>query len=219
MRRLAVLLIVACAPLALTGLGWGQLNPRSIAQRASAEDCGGIARWDVKTLSDPGRSQVEFFPKWTTVHKLVTKTRPDQPIGKDTPRITGVETTTYRLKARLVEAKLIFGSASKPGDHDIHLVIANPNDPAETMVVEFPDTTCRGASSSPKGEQMAAARDAYTAACGGLPSKSKFTMLSGTATITGVGFFDFPHATGAADTGIELHPVLKFRSDDCQRTP
>ena len=38
-----------------------------------------------------------------------------------------------------------------------------------------------------------------------------FTNLSGTATLTGVGFFDELHGqTGVAPNGIELHPVLSF---------
>jgi hypothetical protein len=39
--------------------------------------------------------------------------------------------------------------------------------------------------------------------------------LAGAATITGVGFLDIPHAYGAARNGIELHPVLAFRSRYC----
>jgi hypothetical protein len=39
----------------------------------------------------------------------------------------------------------------------------------------------------------------------------EFRHITGTATITGVGFFDFPHGqTGHAPNDIELHPVLKF---------
>lgn len=55
------------------------------------------------------------------------------------------------------------------------------------------------------------ARNALFAACG-LPS-SDFVPRKGSATITGVGFFDFLHnQIGVAETnGIELHPVLGFR--------
>jgi hypothetical protein len=38
-----------------------------------------------------------------------------------------------------------------------------------------------------------------------------FTRLQGTATIDGVGFFDFLHGQrGVAPNGIELHPALRF---------
>jgi len=47
---------------------------------------------------------------------------------------------------------------------------------------------------------MTAARAAFLRACGSAAT------LAGTATITGVGFIDVPHAIGAARNGIELHP-------------
>jgi hypothetical protein len=87
-------------------------------------------------------------------------------------------------------------------DRDIHLVIAVPSAPSKTMIVEFPDTTCNGASSSPKKGKMASARSAIIAACG-QPSSSHFTDLSGKANITGFGFFDIPHGqTGIAPNAI-----------------
>jgi hypothetical protein len=121
-----------------------------------------------------------------------------------------VETTNYRVAARLVEMKL-------EDDHDIHLVIAVPSAPKKTMIVEFPDTTCNGASSSPKKGKMASARSAIIGACG-QPSSNHFTDLSGRANITGVGFFDIPHGqTGIAPNAIELHPVLKFLASSSSR--
>ena len=119
-----------------------------------------------------------------------------------------METTNYRVAARLVEMKL-------EDDRDIHLVVSVPSAPSKTMIVEFPDTTCNGASSSPKKAKMASARSAIIAACG-QPSSSRFTDLSGRATVTGVGFFDIPHGqTGVAPNAIELHPVLKFSAANC----
>ena len=84
------------------------------------------------------------------------------------------------------------------------------------MIVEFPDTTCPGARRSPKKAQMAQARSTLIAACG-QPSSSSFHQLQGTATVTGVGFFDILHGqTGVAPNGIELHPVLRLASLSCQ---
>jgi hypothetical protein len=90
------------------------------------------------------------------------------------------------------------------------------------MIVEFPDAIhCRGAASSTKRAQMIAARGALTSACGQPPGPSAaFLTLHGTATITGVGFFDIRHATpqrGVAPNNIELHPVLAFRTSSCRR--
>ena len=52
-------------------------------------------------------------------------------------------------------------------------------------------------------------------ACG-VPNTSEFLDLRGTATITGVGFFDFDHGqAGVAPNAIELHPVLGFGRVRC----
>ena len=192
--------VVVVAALALPEPGGGQ--PPSAQVSAAC----GVERWAVKTLSDKRERLVNFKPKDTSVSRLGKKPAPH--VGSNTPRIKGVETTTWRVKARLVEMKL-------EDDHDIHLVISVPSAPSKTMIVEFPDTTCNGASSSPKKAKMASARSAIIAACG-QPSSSHFTNLSGSATVTGVGFFDIPHGqTGVAPNAIELHPVLKFSAAAC----
>ena len=151
---------------------------------------------------------------WVAARRGVKRTaprrlrkKPHPHVGPNTKRIEGVETTIYRVGARLVEMKL-------EDDRDIHLVVSVPSAPSKTMIVEFPDTTCNGASSSPK-KKMASARSALARACG-QPSSSDFTNLKGRATVTGVGFFDIPHGhTGVAPNAIELHPVLKFSAANC----
>jgi hypothetical protein len=89
------------------------------------------------------------------------------------------------------------------------------------MIVEFPDTSCNGANSSPKKAQMGSARSALTKACGQAPGPSSdFADLKGTATLTGVGFFDVKHATpqtGVAPNNIELHPLLRLSGASCSR--
>jgi hypothetical protein len=168
----------------------------------------GVERWSVKTLSDPRANRVRFRPKDTSVSALRRKRSPG--VGRSDPRIQGVETTTYRVEAQLVEAK-------REEDRDIHLVVAAPNDPSKTMIVEFPDVRCKGAKQSKKREAMRKARAAFERACGTAPSSS-FRRLSGTATITGVGFFDVKHGQrGIAPNGIELHPILRYRSGGCER--
>jgi len=59
---------------------------------------------------------------------------------------------------------------------------------------------------------MAAARAALLRSCG--PARTgRFRLLTGTATITGVAFFDVIHGQrGVAPNGIELHPVLSFKA-------
>jgi hypothetical protein len=101
-----------------------------------------------------------------------------------------VETTTYRVHARLVESKF-------KDDSDFHLVIADPRT-GGTMIVEFPASYCTLTANPVLRRRMQAARLAFIRPCG-VPSSSYFTRLRGTAWITGVGFFDRNHGqTGRA---------------------
>jgi hypothetical protein len=89
----------------------------------------------------------------------------------------------------------------------------------QTMVVEFPLAGCVAKSASAANRaKMTSAKAALLKACGKThqPSTS-MRKLSGTATITGVGFFDKSHGqSGGADNGIELHPLLGFTSTNCR---
>jgi hypothetical protein len=176
----------------------------------AAATCG-VERWAVKTLSDPQAGQVNFTPQDSSIGRL--RNKPDPHTTSSTPRLDGVEKTTYRVKARLLEFK-------REDDHDIHLVVSVPSARSKTMIVEFPDPTCPGARDSAKKTQMGRARSAVTRACGQPPGPSgDFADLKGTATVTGVGFFDVKHGTpqtGVAPNNIELHPVLRFSNASCQ---
>ena len=177
----------------------------------------------MKTLSDPREKLVNYKPHDSSIGRLRKKPHPH--VGPNTKRIEGVETTNYRVAARLVEMKL-------EDDRDIHLVVSVPSAPEKTMIVEFPDTTCNGASSSPKKAKMASARSAIIAACG-QPSSSRFTDLKGRATVTGVGFFDIPArpdgscaerdraSPGPEVLGVELlaRPLLCMESGTPTTTP
>lgn len=63
---------------------------------------------------------------------------------------------------------------------------------------------------------MSAARRSIERACGAA-SASEFTPLQGTATIDGVGFFDFNNGQrGVAPNAIELHPGLRLQTGSCR---
>ncbi len=161
----------------------------------------GTERWPVKTLSDPDAGHVNFAPVVATVDQLRSLPAPaDLPADS---RIVPVETTTYQVTARIEAFKL-------ERDRDIHAVIADPQT-GDTMIAEFPDAAhCSGAVSSAEEQQMKAARRALIARFGE-PSSTHFQPISGTLTLTGVGFFDSIHGQrGVAPNGIELHPVIGF---------
>ena len=114
----------------------------------------------------------------------------------------GTERTTYRVHVLLV------GIKQEP-DSDFHLVIADPAT-GKTMIAEFPNQSCTLGAKASLRTKMQTARAAIVTACGFAPN-SGYHLISGAATIAGVGFFDFFHKqTGHAPNDLELHPVLKF---------
>jgi hypothetical protein len=192
----------------------------------------GVERWPVKTLSDADAGQVAVgnaVP--TTVIALRQTPRPapiadPKALGPPNNRLIPVETTVYAVTATLVGAKV-------ESDKDIHLVIADPTDPSATMIAEFPDPSCIAAADPALVSRMAAARQSIVSKLPAVlraiaagapvpldmvrlnPSTGNLGMalqpLSGTAQITGVGFFDTQHGQdGVAPNVIELHPVLDF---------
>ena len=174
-------------------------NPRN-----SGSQCG-VARWPVKTLSDPGEREIDFVPIPTLVERLRRLHRPT--VRSKTKRIKSVETTAYRIHVSLVAMK-------RQPDHDIDLVVAESRRRSDTMVTAFPDVACRGAKGSRQRTNMQRARSALVTQCVN-PTIAE-TRLTGTATITGIAFFGDTVGLGAAPNGIQLHPVLDFKSSDCQ---
>lgn len=205
-------MLITLAALAIGGTGVALLSflessSQAAATGFSSHQCGGHERWRVKTLTDPGARRVNFTPRRTTVDRLRAEAVPVR-ITPSTPRLDGVETTTYKLRVTLVEARLV-------PDQDIHLVVRDEH-LQHTMIVEFPDVSCQPAARSSKKTAMQEARAALLAACGRIPTT--FAHLKGTATMTGVGFFDKIHGQkGRAPNGIELHPILSFTRASCAR--
>ncbi len=188
MRRGFLVLLLTAA-----SLSWGQASP-------AATSCGEW-RWDVKTLSDRDRKDVDFHERRIKVNRL-RHLDPPSSLSIDTPRLAGIEKQVFRVRAQVVTAKI-------EEDSDIHLVIASPAARKQTMIVEFPDPKC--VDSPFKRDKIAHARTAMLNACGSL-SASSFADLKGKVVIRDVGFWDEIHGqTGVAPNGIELHPVLGFR--------
>src|SRR5689334_8337000 len=90
-RFLGLVLIVAIALAVPVGV------------RGAAVVCG-TERWDVKTLTDPAATSIDFSPQPATVEPLTALPVPG-PIMPHTPRYPS-ERQTYRVAARLVGFKL-----------------------------------------------------------------------------------------------------------------
>jgi len=225
MRR-RVLAGLALVPLAAVPFAWASASSRETGAGRSLRvipmsveretGCPGKWRWGVKTLTDnPDNASVNFSSKLKTVAQLGALAKPSAPINigsRDLPRQSGPEKKTYRVNAVLVKMR-------KEDDGDIHLVIADPGPDGKRMVAEFPKTTCPPATTSPRRPDMEAARKALTDHCGSAPNAFTKGMLEGTATLKGVGLFDYKHAGDQADNGIELHPVVKVTNIECKRVP
>jgi hypothetical protein len=219
LRRATFIVLVLTLTGAIRTSGLAATRPHAVSRFSRVNvACYGKERWAVKTLSDDARGRVRFKP----VKAGVADLWPFKPLASALPlgdkRADPQELTTYRVTAKLVKARFVDDPANANGkgggDRDYHLVIAALTDPTKTMIVEFPDPSCVGAADPKPRARMARARARFEQLCGH-PPRHDFYDLNGTATITGVGFFDRPHAIGHAKFGFELHPVLTFRSSNC----
>jgi len=94
-------------------------------------------------------------------------------------------------------------------DHDIHIVLKDPEHPRDQLVVELDDPDFGKTAGSPYKDKLTAARQAFDA----LPARLSVDRLSDlnglTVRVTGVGFFDLNHLqVGRSRSCIELHPML-----------
>jgi len=206
-RHLVALFCLAAAGVLGLSSAGASPGPGIAAKAGKAVQCGEW-RWGVKTLSDVRAKGVAYRPLERSAGFLRGLPEPSF-LGPDTKRIRhSAEMRTYTIKVALLKAAL-------EEDRDIHLVVAPAAAKAKTMIVEFPDPKCKGAAGSYKKAKIAAARTALLKDCGSIGSG--FTKLKGTATITGVGFYDAKHGQdGQAPNGIELHPVIAY-SGSCSK--
>jgi hypothetical protein len=210
----AGLVVLAGAVAAFAGPGLGNSHDSSL--RSSQIACGSERR-EVKQLLDDDAPNVAFGNAIDSTVKRMGLLK--RPAGTGATRQTK-ERRVYRIRATFdsippseTSPGVKLGYKIEENDNDIHLAVRDGS--GNTMIVEFPDERCT------EGAQhrwaMKTARDALVAACTN-PIKGAFKELHGSATITGVLFFDFAHhQRGRAPNVAELHPVLRFFDSDCRR--
>jgi hypothetical protein len=166
-------------------------EPPSAVDDAPPVGCG-VERQALKVGRDAGASRVPLAPRTTTIAALVAYANDTGP-----SRVAPVETTVWRVSARLTDYKA-------EEDSDYHLVIRDGA--GRSMIAELADPAC--AEGSPWQRQIASARDTFDAH---LHATSSFRTTDVPVTITGVGFFDYDHGQrGVAPNAVELHPVLSI---------
>ncbi|HEX2397106.1 MAG TPA: hypothetical protein VHI73_03100 [Solirubrobacteraceae bacterium] len=165
-------------------------------------------RYAVKNLADSRVGLVNPTPIPISMSTLWLR-RPPGGLGFFTGRLPNTERQVYRMFVRLVSTQL------EP-DRDIHLVVAEPGHPRRTMITELPSLRCYSVGVSPYRAAMIYARRALIRACGAVSRRQR--RIVGSATVTGVGFWDSRHGQfGVARNGMELHPLLDFQSTGCRR--
>ena len=191
-------------------LGFIPAIPAHAQQRCDLH-CG-AHRWAVKVMVDQDAARIDTIAHAATVTELRALTVPHslprrhgQPILPEDSRVAPIEFTTYDVHAVLVAWKL-------EKDEDFHLVIANPDHPTETMIVEVPSPTCPDLCSTHQAVRYAALRQRIIDRLGQPRSRIRRLRPGVRVRVIGVGFFDKVRGqAAAAPNGIELHPVLDIR--------
>src|SRR5712692_8518975 len=100
----------------------------SIFAQAAPRQCG-YDRWPVKIFNDKDRQRVNLTPNETTIAKLAAIPIHEIPYPRD-KRIEPEELKTYKVRGRLIEVR-------PEKDSDLHLIIADLNQPDVRMVAEI----------------------------------------------------------------------------------
>jgi hypothetical protein len=204
LQRLIVLGAVAAVAWYATQIAGNRAQFTTITHHlppATTASCGtkcGTERWRVKTLSDPGRDQVNADPVVATVEELAALPRPR--VIPENSRVLPVEGTVYTVTGYV-------GAWKSEDDHDLHIILSGMVNQRVSIIAEIPSPQCTGACWSGLSEDFARARSEFMRRINRKNLRDEPIVL----TITGVGFFDRIHGQiGVAPNGFELHPVLKI---------
>ena len=165
----------------------------------------GTERWPVKTLTDSTVGNIDSTEVVRTINWVRTRTKPAQ--LPNSRRLNGVETMTLKITGVVLFFK------KETNDNDFHVVIAQSNNHAKTMIIEFPDSQCDHVCSSGFRQQIDQARADFIAAFGQPTTMFQSPPHPVKVEVVGIGFFDRNHNQRgrALPSGVEMHPVLKFR--------
>jgi hypothetical protein len=158
----------------------------------------GVERWPVKTLSDLDAAMVGLEPVTTSI-SLLNGLPAHCDGGPDGRRAYPEERQTFEVSGRVLLVRT-------EDDRDVHIALADPDDPRQTMVVEVADPGCSGAVASLFRAALVTARESFQLWAAG---RAYASLRGELVRVRGVGFFDFDHGqTGRSRSCVELHPVL-----------
>src|SRR6266404_1511989 len=125
------------------------------------QTCGvhcGTERWSVKTLTDTTVGNINPTEVTKTINQL--RALPHPALPANTRISNSIETQTIKVTGVVLTFK------KEVNDNDFHVVIANPKNHAQTMIVEFPDPGCDHVCSSGFLQQIQQARADFVAKFG-----------------------------------------------------
>ena len=165
-----------------------------------SQNCG-VERWKVKTLSDSDTIEIDFRKIISTSvrHQATLEIANERLLEK---RLES-ERTVYTFPCLILGFK-------REKDRDIHVIVKDTAT-ENTMVIEVISPDCYEVQQTSREEHFRELYEWFYAIIG-IPSSS-YKMLPHPipVTITGIGFWDFPHSqTGAAPNFREIHPVLSI---------
>jgi hypothetical protein len=160
-----------------------------------------VNRPHVKSLRDREAREIQFdVPILTTVKALNAIKSHCGPTSDH--RVRHEEFQVYEVVGRIIRVK-------RERDHDIHVVLQDPEDPRQHLVAESADPDFRANTASPYRAKLAAARRMFEELQRQLGAQELKDVRGATVRVTGVGFFDMNHLqVGRSRSCIELHPIL-----------
>jgi hypothetical protein len=155
----------------------------------------------VKSLRDAGASRIQFDSPVATTVAALNAVRPQCGPVLD-HRNRDEEYRVYSVIGRIARAK-------HERDGDIHIVLDDPDDASQHIVVELDDPDFRGNTVSPYRDKLAAARRMLEDLLQRTAGRQLTDLRGATVRVTGVGFFDMRHfQIGRSRSCMELHPIL-----------
>jgi len=177
-----------------------------LAVVAFAAGCS-IARGNVKGLRDADAKRIRFDTVLDTSIAALN----------DLPSHCG-PTRDHRVREEEFQVYRVIGTirgVKRAPDHDVHIVLDDPDTPDLHIIVELPDPDSRGSAKSPYQDRLALAMHMFENLLVETGARTWNELRGVRVRVTGVGFFDLSHfQVGRSRSCIELHPVLtieKFR--------
>ncbi len=162
-----------------------------------------IARGDVKGLRDAGATHVRMETPIDTSITALNDLPPHCGPTRD-HRVREEEFQVYRVIGTIRHVK-------RAPDHDIHIVLGDPDRPDAHIIVELPDPHSAGSVKSPYRDRLALAMQTFENLLTETGARQWNDLQGIRVRVTGVGFFDLSHfQVGRSRSCIELHPVLKI---------